>query len=384
MVQQDTKIFFSILRSAISGEPMTESEKSAFPIELVPEFFSLAKSHDITQILAVGIEQNGLPGGENIEKELIKAVYRYEQLNYTHEKLCEELENAKVPFIPLKGSIMRKYYRNPWMRTSCDIDVLVHEEDLDRAVYYLTQNCEYTAEKKQMHDFSLYSPNKIHIELHYKLLDDGSAKESDDVLKTVWTTSVKHESHQYWREMPDEMFYFYHIVHMAKHFEFGGCGVRPFADLWILDNMEDSDKQKRDELLKQGNLLQFADCARQLSRVWFANADHSAITMQMENYILSGGVYGSYENFIKVQQRKKGGKTKLLLSRLFLPYDQIKFKYPILQKHRWLLPIMQVRRWFSLLTPKDIRRFWRVVKCNNDVYAETAEQAENFMKNVGL
>ena len=117
MVQQDTKIFFSILRSAISGEPMTESEKSAFPIELVPEFFSLAKSHDITQILAVGIEQNGLPGGENIEKELIKAVYRYEQLNYTHEKLCEELENAKVPFIPLKGSIMRKYYRNPWMRT---------------------------------------------------------------------------------------------------------------------------------------------------------------------------------------------------------------------------------------------------------------------------
>lgn len=26
--------------------------------------------------------------------------------------------------------------------------------------------------------------------------------------------------------MKEEMFYFYHIAHLAKHFEVGGCGIR--------------------------------------------------------------------------------------------------------------------------------------------------------------
>ena len=54
--------------------------------------------------------------------------------------------------------------------------------------------------------------------------------------------------------MTDEMFYFYHIAHMAKHFEEGGCGIRPFIDLWTLDNIKDVDHDKRDELLSRGNL----------------------------------------------------------------------------------------------------------------------------------
>lgn len=36
------------------------------------------------------------------------------------------------------------------------------------------------------------------------------------------------------------------------------------------------------------------------------------------------------------------------MSRIFLSYDSLKVLYPTLQKHRWLTPIMQVRR-FRLL-----------------------------------
>jgi hypothetical protein len=149
--------------------------------------------------------------------------------------------------------------------------------------------------------------------------------------------------------MPEEMFYFYHIAHMAKHFEIGGCGIRPFIDIWILDNIEDKDQSKQDALLKQGGLLRFAEVARHLSKVWLGNAEHTELTKQMEQYILRGGVYGNSENRILVQQQKKGGKTRYVISKIFIPYDVIKFHYPILQKHRWLTPFMQVRRWGKLI-----------------------------------
>ena len=50
-----------------------------------------------------------------------------------YENLCSAFEKAQIPFLPLKGSVIRKYYPEAWMRTSCDIDILVHDEDVGRA-----------------------------------------------------------------------------------------------------------------------------------------------------------------------------------------------------------------------------------------------------------
>ena len=82
----------------------------------------------------------------------------------------------------------------------------------------------------------------------------GVAKSSCEVLKNVWQSAFLQKKKEHCYEMTDEMFYFYHIAHMAKHFEEGGCGIRPFIDLWTLDNIKDVDHDKRDELLSQGNL----------------------------------------------------------------------------------------------------------------------------------
>ena len=40
---------------------------------------------------------------------------------------------------------------------------------------------------------------------------------------------------------------------MAKHFENGGCGVRPFIDLWILNHRRPFDRAKRESLLRDGD-----------------------------------------------------------------------------------------------------------------------------------
>ena len=44
------------------------------------------------------------------------------------------LDGANIPYVLLKGAVIQHLYPEAWMRTSSDIDVLVHEEDLDAAV----------------------------------------------------------------------------------------------------------------------------------------------------------------------------------------------------------------------------------------------------------
>ena len=46
------------------------------------------------------------------------AIYRYEKINYELNRLRSALNEAQIPFIPLKGSVLRQYYPEPWMRTS--------------------------------------------------------------------------------------------------------------------------------------------------------------------------------------------------------------------------------------------------------------------------
>lgn len=349
-MQNKIQFLFILLRSAVSGEPISENEKAVYQTEWLPDLMTIAKKHGLAHLLSVAFRINGFDTGDlSNDTSEIQAVYRNVQQSYALEELTKALEKAKIPFIPLKGPVIRQYYREEWLRTSCDIDVLVHEADVEQATNVLIADCSCTVDGKGSHDISLFSPGKVHIELHYDLVEDGRANKSREVLNEVWEHSKPHDNCNYWHEMSDEMFYFYHIAHMAKHFEIGGCGIRSFIDLWILDSLENRDQNKRNELLKQGDLLKFAEAARLLSRVWLENAEHTETTKQMEEYILRGGVYGSIDNRVLVQQQKRGGRLKYALSRIFIPYKSIKFVYPILQKHRWLTPFMEVYRWFNIL-----------------------------------
>ena len=386
MDQRTNKLLFSLLRSAICGEKIKSKEMQLFSDEILKTIFTVTKRHDVLHMAAFALKKNELTNNYStaIEKSMLTAAFRYRQLSYECESICHVFENSKIPFMPLKGSILRQYYPEPWMRTSCDIDILVHEDDTERAKSVLESELEYTYKSSGSHDLSFFSPSNIHLELHYNLVEDGIASESSAVLKSVWDTAIRRDGFEFCYDMPDEMFYFYHIAHMAKHFENGGCGIRPFIDLWILDNLNSADTEKRNALLGSGNLLKFANVARKLSRVWFEEEEYDSLSKEMEDYILRGGVYGNSQNRITLQQQKKGGKLRYAISKIFLPYDAIKFHYPILQKHKWLTPFMQVRRWFKLIFCGGAKRSINELKYNSSVSKEQADRANQLLINIGL
>ncbi len=386
MNQTKTELLFLLLSSAISGRKLSDEEKSEYTSQTLGELLEISKKHDVDHLLVFGLKENGLLSEENamLEKKIFMAAYRYERINYEYENLLVALEDAKIPFIPLKGAVLRKYYPEPWMRTSCDIDILVHREDLENAILCLAEKLNYTEKERATHDVSLFSPGGVHVELHFDLVEEGRANNAIGVLSSVWDNAILHETYEYRYDMTDAFFYFYHIAHMAKHFETGGCGIRPFIDLWILDRIDSFDKTKRDELLLEGGLLRFADVSRTLSEVWFSGKEEDVLSSKMQEFILHGGVYGSADNRVALMQGKKGGRIGYIISRMFIPIERLKRYYPILEKHPYLMPFMQVRRWFMLLKPDVARMAKKEMATNNNLDKSKSNDMNGFLDSIGL
>lgn len=376
----------ALIRSAMSGAALTDEEKSKCSADDLRAALTMAKDYDLAHLASYGAKENGLSVevSAEVERYILKAVYRYQQIKYEYSRLCALLERSGIPFVPLKGSVIRDRYPEPWMRTSCDIDILVKNEDVERTKALLVEELSYRYETTYMHDLSFFTPGNVHVEIHFDLIEDGIVCSSADVLRDIWDVVSVKEGCEYWLEMPDDTFYFYHVAHMAKHVLNGGCGIRPFLDLWILDNMEDADIKGREELLMRGDLTKFVKVARRLSAVWFGSGEHDRTTRELERFVLDGNTYGSSENIITVRRTRIGGRFKYALSFIFLSYDAMKDMYPVLEKHKWLLPLMHLRRWCRVFIPGRIKRAKRVLSQNHSITGERVDGVLGLLEDMGL
>ena len=124
-------------------------------------------------------------------------------------------------------------YPQAWFRTSCDIDILIHQEDVERTIELLVKNGYEHQSDATTHDYSFITPGKVHLELHYSLNQGERMEAINAILDMVWVCSSPFKESPYCFQMSNDMFVFYHIAHMAKHFIAGGCGIRSFIDLYI-------------------------------------------------------------------------------------------------------------------------------------------------------
>ena len=61
MKQNELKVFFSILRSAIYDNKLTDDESKAYSCDILPDLLKLAVKHDVSHLLAYGLKQNRGP-----------------------------------------------------------------------------------------------------------------------------------------------------------------------------------------------------------------------------------------------------------------------------------------------------------------------------------
>ena len=378
-------LLFEIIRSVVCGGEAPEL--SALGATELKALYELARAQDMAHIVGFALEGVELPAecGEAkkaFAKQYMMAIYRYQHLTYEYKRICRALEQNKIKYIPLKGSVIRAHYPKSWMRTSCDIDILVPECELDRARDALVAELKYTSEgARAYHDISLYAPSGVHLELHFNIREN--TEPMDGVLELVWEHSRLVDGECGYRQT-DEFLMFHQIAHAAYHFTRGGCGLRPMLDIWLLRRSLSLDGEALEALLAPAGLSLFGQAVFALSDVWYSGAPHSELTRQMEDYILGAGIYGSTENRVAMASGLKHSRVKYMLRRIFMPYRELKTYYKVLEKHPILFPFCEVHRWFAILFSKRRKRALNELKHSASLSAEKKDKVQYLVENLGL
>lgn len=369
-------IFIELIKSEICMTTPSPEVMAQFSKAMMPELVSIAAKHDLTHVLSVALKKQGLLGKDKASEELIKLIklnlIRYEAIKYTQKQLYDLYKKNKIKYVPLKGAVIREFYNEPWFRLSCDIDILVSEEDLHKAKELIISELNYISDKSNYHDISLYSPEGIHVELHFRITENED--KIDGLLNKVWDYIMPIENESYRYEMSPEYLLFHSYAHMYYHFVHGGCGVKYVSDIFVLKSKLNYDPVKLAQMLESSEIDTFAEQMDKLADVWFSKGSYDDITERIKRYIIDGGLFGSTESKIVAGKTKTEGNVKYYFQRIFIPYKEFCASYPVLEKFPILYPFYTVKRWFKVFDKNKAKDVVKEISVNQKIKQDSVDE----------
>ncbi len=383
--EKSAKLFIALLRSALTntGEAIDLTEAD------LESLYTLADSHDLAHIVYYELKKRSAFREDALERKFKKqfdiAVFRHIKRELVLAQIRNALEQARIPFVLLKGAFLMDLYPEAWMRTSSDIDVLVHENDLNKAAQLFT-DCGMRLEHTGRYDISFQSAEHFTIELHFSMTEGFTSAEQIRIMKQVWSYCEKMDGRDSEYRMSDELFYFYHIAHMAKHFRYGGIGVRAVSDTWLLNHRIQFDRQARSALLRKGGLEQFERQTVKLAEAWFSGPSgelDDSLSQEFERYILHSGVFGTKERISAVKKRRHN-LFRHYSRNLFLKPVLMKQKYPVLNRAPFLLPFFWVYRIGCMLLPGNAKKYISAMQAERSADDQLGRELQTLMLKLDL
>ena len=368
--QKTRDMLFAVIRTGMDL-PMSKIE---FSDDECVAAIKLARKQSLLPIVLRGLKKMGAHEEvlKPFEQECTKNKYQSILQDDSIKTIRSILDEEHIPYILLKGAVIRHLYPEITLRTSADIDILIHEEDINHVVSKLEDRTDFKMNSRDYHDISMIS-SRVHLELHFNIKEND--EKIDSLLSKAWDYSVSSNEGYLYRFFPE--YQVFHVVaHMSHHFLHGGLGIRPFIDLWLLKNKTLFDIDELEAMLDGCGLLQFYRECCNLSNVWMNKENHSETTRLFEDFCLAGGVFGNERFRIAGSQRKKRG-WRYIGSRVFPPKYQVKefYKDPKGTKHA--LPYYYIKRWRSWLSKErrsDLRRQIDATITSDKEYQDSADE----------
>ncbi|MBR0082430.1 MAG: nucleotidyltransferase family protein [Clostridia bacterium] len=313
------------------------------------------------------------------DRERLKETRQYILQDDALNKIGTALDEAGISHIPLKGSVLRDLYPAPGMRTSCDVDVLVRQTDLKRAVAAVEAATDFKALQHNYHDVSMLN-GSVYLELHFSIREN--MRNIDALLDRVWEyAKPSGDGCRY--VLTPEFLLFHNVAHMAYHMVHGGLGIRPFLDLWLLRNKTAYDENTVRKMCADCEIDTFYRKSCALADAWMAGAPTPEGLEVFEQYAQSGGVFGSAESSMASRQREHRG-VRYLMHRILMSRELLETEYPVLKEKPYLLPVCQVKRWLRLLKRQKRRQVRREIRTVKSMQAETIDSFDQLLTSLGL
>lgn len=294
---------------------------------------------------------------ETIKYQLQQSTLRTFMQVLEAKRISEKFEKSGIRHQILKGTIMKSIYPSPEMREMSDIDLVVYDENLDKAARVM-EEMGYRNHGLIKHHMIFSKGKELLVEVHWCLFDAHAGKKQHVYFKDTFRAKLK-AGMEYTYEFSIEDFYIYMISHMAKHFFETGCGIRNLVDIYIYTTRykDVMDQEYLDSELKACGIFDFEMNMRKLAYVWLCNEDCDSFYGDLFDYMVDSGIYGKSENGIWSQLAKETTDNQENAKWKFY-FPSINFmneKYPWLKKAPYLLPAAWVIRGVTGISNKDAR-----------------------------
>lgn len=374
----EVKYIMDTIKSILHKKPMHTECTPAYLNELdYWKIYQIAMKNNIANLVAFKICQDA-----SIPKE-IRAKFDNERLKNIMQQtkqssvlidlknICEKTEKKGIL---LKGSIIKDYYPDPFMRSMSDIDVFMEKEDIEQ-LYGTFIELGYSPGVQDKDNHYEFQKNVIaKVEFHPELvaLDSEygekvflrkhpSAKSIADEMN-IWNHTMDYDGCKYYRQLTPEYHYVYIVMHALSHLLISGTGIRTFVDIWVMNHQyaRKWDRKLLNGILENFGLLRFEHYALALSDRWFELDVDGCISIEIEEdvldamewFILNSGTYGNVSNGLLKEMKHDASaisKTKYLIHSFFLPLSDMRRYYQVLDSKPYLLPIVWIYRGFEVL-----------------------------------
>lgn len=324
-MNQEEKVFYSILRSALWGTPVEAPEgfsqwnmimklaKTQALMGLVGDV--LLTRHEIRETLSPKLI-------EKLQDIPMTNVGMHSQMNMTLQLLVLTLRMVGIEPVLLKGQGLARYYPTPELRQCGDIDIYVGEENYEKAYDAMLTIVSEIENKSRIWDRMHYDAKIGHVmvEVHHKA-DEIYSRRGAKLYKEIMAAGLSKDlCPQRFGEIdvmtPNDTYNaFYIFGHLWRHFSSSGIGLRQFCDWacflhthvgnldlpYLKRMLEDLDFMKPWEVL--GCFL-VTELGLPEEEFPFYNKKYVSKVDTVREYVMTDGNFGV--NILAAQEKRRG------------------------------------------------------------------------------
>lgn len=332
----------------------------------VDELYKLSSKLGVAGVIGYTLNESNIKDSR-FESIIYKTLNKHERFVNTRNEI-DALFSNNFKYLYIKGLAISKYYEEPYLRYSSDIDIIVEESKYEIAYKLLLENG-YKLVRRDKQEITLVNANNIMIDLHryYTLTDDNFELLFKDCFNDTHELDINYN-------------YVFNLMHCLKHFRSGILNYKFFVDLYYLRG--NIDRTITNNLLNSINMKKFDDSMNSYLDCILGNKNYDDNDKDIEDFIFNYIKDSGNNNRVLINSYGKS-KLKYLLSRVFIPFDLISEEYPILHKYKILLPIYYVKRVIRIATGKRSKYAYNELKNNKQSSKEQISKMHEFVSKIG-
>lgn len=332
-------------------------------IDVIPQdldykkLYKLCAEHSMSVIVFSALEcvkQQLLPEFYNaMQRSVHRHIMLDAQSEFDKNVFLSEMDKRGLKYMPLKGYHLKKIYPHTAMRYTSDCDVLIDINQLNLVRELVDELGLKTKRHDEHHDIVYYPNTKTVFELHKTVFVGQLEKYFINIFERSY---LKKGTNSFY-EMSAEDFYISILAHSAYHFaEDAGVGIRHLTDIYLYKKTYKLNYQYLDKEFEKCGLLKFKNEFEKVSDYLFDDCDADEKTIILAKHIIESSLLQNAEkksaSDVAANGKKNNifkAKSRTIFKAIFPISANMEFSYPILKKHKYLLPFFYPIRWFHVI-----------------------------------